>query len=123
MKEAIEPKLKPIDSRGRPTRLFDSDADSDGVDGSLDEDLLLVVTTDDHRLKQQLFTAPVMTSPFSQQNKPQACSLLNCLTLLKSAKYVRKQDVASLRRLILQPCPHLFFSPLLFLVPTFSDPH
>lgn len=117
MKQAIEAKLKPIHSRGRPTRLFDSDADSDGVDGSLDEDLLLVITTDDHRLKQQLFTAPVMTSPFSQQNKPQACSLLNCSTLQKSAKYVRKQDVASLRRLILQPCPHLFFwgfFPLLF---------
>lgn len=42
--------------------LFDSDADSDRVNGSLNENLLPVIATDDHRLKQQLFTAPVTTS-------------------------------------------------------------
>lgn len=31
--------------------LFDSNADSDRVDGSLDENLLLVITTDHHRLQ------------------------------------------------------------------------
>lgn len=47
------------------THLFDGDADSDRVDGTLNENLLLVITTDDHRLKQQLFAAPVITAAFS----------------------------------------------------------
>lgn len=33
------------------THLFDRNADSDRVDGSLDQNLLLVITTDHHRLK------------------------------------------------------------------------
>lgn len=56
---------------GGVAHLFDGDADSDRVDGSLNENLLLVVTTDDHRLKQQLFTAPVTTTtPFSHCENP-----------------------------------------------------
>lgn len=39
--------------------LLDSDADSHRVDGALDEDLLLLVATDHHRLKQKLLTTPV----------------------------------------------------------------
>lgn len=38
--------------------LFDSNADSDRIDGSFDQNLLLVITADHHRLKQQLLTAP-----------------------------------------------------------------
>jgi len=38
--------------------LLDSDADSDRVDGALDQNLLLVVAADDHRLEEQLFTTP-----------------------------------------------------------------
>lgn len=38
--------------------LLDSDADSDRVDGALDQNFLFVVTADDHRLEEQLFTAP-----------------------------------------------------------------
>lgn len=38
--------------------LFDSDANSDRVDGALNQNLLLVVTADDHRLEKQLFTTP-----------------------------------------------------------------
>lgn len=40
------------------TDLLDSDADPDRVDGALDQDLLLLITTDDYRLEEQLFTAP-----------------------------------------------------------------
>lgn len=38
--------------------LLDSDADSDRVDGAFDQNLLLVITADDYRLEEQLFTAP-----------------------------------------------------------------
>lgn len=66
-------KLTPCENprriRGCATHLFDSDADSDGVDGSLDQDLLLVITTDDHRLQQQLFAAPVATTPSVQDTQ------------------------------------------------------
>lgn len=98
------------------THLFDSDADSDRVDGSLDENFLLVISTDDHRLKQQLFTAPVTTTPFSHGEKSR-------LKLLDPADFCRslrntsaQQNVASPHRPILQPCPHLlfFFSLSLF---------
>ena len=40
------------------SHLLDGDADSDWVDGALDQNLLLVVAADDHGLEQQLFTAP-----------------------------------------------------------------
>lgn len=40
------------------TDLLDSDANSDRVDGALDQNLLLFVTADDHRLEEQLFTTP-----------------------------------------------------------------
>lgn len=40
------------------TDLLDGDADPDRVDGALDQDLLLLVSTDDYRLEEQLFTAP-----------------------------------------------------------------
>lgn len=39
--------------------LFDSDADPHRVDGALDQDFLLIVTADHHRLQQQLFATPV----------------------------------------------------------------
>ena len=45
-------------AHGGPTDLFDSDADSDRVDGTLDQNFLFVVTADDHRLEEQLFTTP-----------------------------------------------------------------
>lgn len=38
--------------------LLDSDADSDRVNGALDQNFLFVVTADDHRLEEQLFTTP-----------------------------------------------------------------
>lgn len=38
------------------TDLLDSDADSDRVDGALNQDFLLVISADDHRLEEQLFT-------------------------------------------------------------------
>lgn len=38
--------------------LLDGDADSHGVDGAFDQNFLLVVPADDHRLEEQLFTAP-----------------------------------------------------------------
>lgn len=50
--------------------LLDSNADSDRVDGPLDEHLLLVVTADHHRLKQQLLTAPVNTHLVSFTTSP-----------------------------------------------------
>lgn len=40
------------------TDLLDGDADSDRVDGAFDQNLLLVVTTDDDGLQQKFFTAP-----------------------------------------------------------------
>lgn len=40
------------------THLLDSNADSDGVDGSLNQNFLLVVAADNHRLEEQLSTAP-----------------------------------------------------------------
>lgn len=39
--------------------LFDGDADPYRVDGALDQDFLLLVAADHHRLQQQLFAAPV----------------------------------------------------------------
>lgn len=42
--------------------LFDSNADSDRIDGSLNENFLLFIAANDQRLKQQLFTAPVTTT-------------------------------------------------------------
>lgn len=38
--------------------LLDSNADSDRVDGALDQNLLLVIAADDYRLEKQLFTTP-----------------------------------------------------------------
>lgn len=69
VKGAISQK-NPDQSCGGFTHLFDSDADSDRVDRSLNKNLLLVITTDDHRLEQQLFTAPVTTTPFSHRENP-----------------------------------------------------
>lgn len=40
------------------THLLDSDADSDRVDGALNQNFLFVVTADNHRLEEQLFTTP-----------------------------------------------------------------
>lgn len=40
------------------TDLLDSNADSDWVDGALNQNFLFVVTADDHGLEKQLFTAP-----------------------------------------------------------------
>lgn len=45
-----------------PTDLLDSDADSDRVDGALDQNLLFVVTADNHRLEEQLFTTSKTTN-------------------------------------------------------------
>lgn len=39
-------------------RLFDGDADPHRVDGALDQDFLLIVAADHHRLQKQLFAAP-----------------------------------------------------------------
>lgn len=41
------------------THLFHSDADTHGVDGALDQNLLFVISADDDWLQQQLFAAPV----------------------------------------------------------------
>lgn len=41
-----------------PPHLLHCDADAHGVNRALDEDLLLLVPADDHRLQQQLFAAP-----------------------------------------------------------------
>lgn len=41
-----------------PPHLLHRDADAHGVNRALDEDLLLLVPADDHRLQQQLFAAP-----------------------------------------------------------------
>lgn len=40
--------------------LFDSNADSHRVYGALDENLLLVIATNNHWLQQKLFAAPVL---------------------------------------------------------------
>lgn len=116
VKGAISQK-NPDQSCGGFTHLFDSDADSDRVDRSLNENLLLVITTDDHRLEQQLFTAPVTTTPFSHLENP---GLLT-FKLSDPADFCRglqntsaEQNVASLHRPILQPCPHLLCFPRFF---------
>ena len=38
--------------------LLDGDGDADGVDGGLDEDALLLVPGDDHRVQQRLLRLP-----------------------------------------------------------------
>lgn len=40
------------------TDLLDSNADSDRVDGALNQNFLFVVAADNHRLQEQLFTTP-----------------------------------------------------------------
>lgn len=40
------------------THLLDSNADSDRVDGALNQNFLFVITTDNHRLEEKLFTTP-----------------------------------------------------------------
>lgn len=100
------------------THLFDSDADSDRVDGSLDENFLLVISTDDHRLKQQLFTAPVTKTPFSHGEKSRL-KLLDpadfCRFLQKSAKYVCATECGKSPQANFTALPTLaFFSLSLF---------
>lgn len=53
----LEERCQQADRR-RVRYLFDGDADPHRVDGALDQDFLLIVAADHHRLQKQLFAAP-----------------------------------------------------------------
>lgn len=66
------------------TDLLDGDADSDRVDGALDEDFLLVVAADDDGLEEKFFATPerghetdIYSQPFSRKKQePNALTAL-----------------------------------------------
>lgn len=79
------------------TNLFNSNADTHGVDGALYQHLLFVISADDDRLQQQLFAAPVTKYRRVESVNVESNSFM-------AASFVNVSLPESLTELLLQAC-------------------